>query len=320
MPQETRTFIVTDKEADRRLDVYLSEQMPDHTRNRIKNIIDDGLVLVNGHGVKPSRKVLKNDNIEVIMLPPEITDVAGQNIPLDILYEDSQIIVVNKAAGMVVHPAPGNPDNTLVNALLHHCTDLSGIGGELRPGIVHRLDKGTSGVLVVAKNDIAHNALSMQFSERTTKKEYRAVVLGRPPTDRGTWNEPIGRHPTQRKKMSIHSKTGRSAVTHFEVLSHRDGVTALAVRIETGRTHQIRVHCNAHDCPVANDELYSGVKRIRQIQNDVIQKLISDLTRPALHAYRISFFHPTTKQSMTLTAPLPMDLILIFNALGVSDE
>jgi 23S rRNA pseudouridine1911/1915/1917 synthase len=317
MPEIAHSYTIAPESASKRIDVFLSAKLEDVTRSRIKTLIDKGNVTVNDKKVKPSYKVCATD-IVAITIPEAIpTEVIPQDIPLDIVFEDDQIIVVNKPSGMVVHPAAGNPDKTLVNALLAHCDDLSGIGGEMRPGIVHRLDKGTSGVIIVAKNDNAHNILSKQFSDRLTQKEYLGIVLGKPPEDSGTWDQPIGRHPVYRKLMSVNSRSSKPAVTHYKVLAGKVGLTALSLRIETGRTHQIRVHCKSAGCPIAHDEIYSGMKRIKRIKNDAIRILVESLERPALHAYKLALRHPVSGELMEFEAAPPEDLRQIFELLGV---
>ena len=317
MPVTTRHLTVGPSDGGVRLDSFLVRQIPELTRSRIKSLIEAGHVTVDGRTIKPSAKTAVGQVVQITL--PEVQPAAmrPQAMTLDILFEDRDMVVVNKPPGLVVHPAAGNPDRTLVNALLHHCTDLSGIGGVLRPGIVHRLDKGTSGVIVAAKNDAAHNNLAEQFSNRTVGKQYRGIVLGKPMPANGTWNQPIGRHPSQRKKMSVRSKSPRTALTRYQCLGHVDQVSALALHIETGRTHQIRVHCAAAGYPVAHDELYGGIKRIRSIPNETLRDLLDALTRPALHAHRLELSHPTSQKPCVFQAPLPKDMATIFDFLGV---
>lgn len=274
-----------------RIDKYLAEKQ-ELSRVTVQRLIEEGNILVNGKKAKPSYAVQVGD--EVIIQMPEVkeTDLTPQNIPLDIIYEDNDIIVVNKAKGMVVHPAVGNPDGTLVNAIMAHCKgNLSGIGGELRPGIVHRLDKDTSGLLIIAKNDKAHLRISEQIQNRQVKKTYLALVKGIVPENEATIKMPIGRSTKDRKKMAVTPK-GKEAITHFKVLERFEKYTYLEVNIETGRTHQIRVHMAEIGHPVVGDMVYSNGKNEFQIEGQM------------LHAYRLEFKHPITEKEMCLEAPL----------------
>ena len=318
MKQSTFEFTVEQGQQGKRLDAYLCEKIPDVSRSRIKNLIEQGFAKVDGAPCKPAGKTGVGQLVELTIPEVEPTEVEPQDIPLDILYEDADLIAINKPAGLVVHPAAGNPDRTLVNALLCHCTDLSGIGGILRPGIVHRLDKGTSGVIIAAKNDRAHHALAEQFASRNVLKKYLAVILGKPSASKGLWDQPIGRHPRNRKKMSVHSHTTRGARTRYELIGYANGVGALSLLIETGRTHQIRVHCATAGCPVAHDDLYSGIKRIPTIKDDALVALLMSLDRPALHAARLEIAHPTENRTMIFVAPLPEDMQNLFDAIGVN--
>ncbi len=289
-----------------RLDAWLSAQRTELSRARWQDLIKSGHVRVNGVVRKASHALHENDLVEFEVPPPEPVDVVPQDIALDILYEDDAIIVLNKPAGLVVHPAAGHPSGTLVNALLHHCTDLAGVGGEIRPGIVHRLDKDTSGALVVAKNETAMARLAAQFKSHTVQKEYVALVWGHPRPERGTINTRIGRSPHNRKKMSARTESGRPAVTHYEITERFRDVSLLRVRIETGRTHQIRVHLAHIGHPVVGDRQYG---RARAAQLPVAP------ARQLLHAARLGIAHPKTGKPLEFNAPLPEDLREMLRAL-----
>lgn len=275
------------------MDIYIAENFNELSRTMIKKLIESNNILVNDKSEKVSYKVQANDNISIDVPEAKETKLKAQEIPLDIIYEDSDIIVVNKPKGMVVHPANGNPDGTLVNAILSICKNsLSGIGGELRPGIVHRLDKDTSGLIIVAKNDKAHINMSEQIKERNVKKTYIALVRGNVPEEEATINMPIGRSTKDRKKMAV-TKNGKQAITHFKVLKRYSKYTLLEIKIETGRTHQIRVHMAEIGYPVVGDAVYSNGKNEFGIEGQM------------LHAYKLEFMHPITNKHMELTAPLP---------------
>ncbi len=277
----------------KRLDQYIAQNKSDLSRTMIKKLIEEKLITVNGKNVKTSYTVQVGDIIKIVVPEAKETKLEAQDIPLSIVYEDNDIIVVNKPKGMVVHPAVGNPDGTLVNAIMAHCKEnLSGIGGELRPGIVHRLDKDTSGLLIVAKNDKAHIAISNQIQNREVKKVYLALVRGNVPEDEATINMPIGRSTKDRKKMAV-TKNGKNAITHFKVLERFGNYTFLEVRIETGRTHQIRVHMSEIGHPVVGDMVYSNGKNEFGVEGQM------------LHAKSLTFKHPTTGKLLNLEAPLP---------------
>ncbi len=277
----------------KRIDAFLSEKLEDTSRVAVQRLIEKGKVLVNEKTVKPSYKVQEGDNIKVEEEMPVEISLKAQEIPLDIIYEDKDIIVVNKPKGMVVHPANGNPDGTLVNAIMAICKDsLSGIGGEIRPGIVHRLDKDTSGIIIVAKNDKAHINLSEQIKEHKVKKTYIALVRGIVRENEATINMPIGRSEKDRKKMAV-TKNGKEAITHFKVLERYDKYTLLEVNIETGRTHQIRVHLSQIGYPIVGDEVYSNGKNEWNVKGQ------------CLHAKSLEFTHPITGEKMYLEAKLP---------------
>ena len=288
-----KNVIVNENDKGKRLDIYIAENFNELSRTMIKKLIESNNVLVNDKSEKVSYKVQANDNISIDVPEAKETKLKAQEIPLDIIYEDSDIIVVNKPKGMVVHPANGNPDGTLVNAILSICKNsLSGIGGELRPGIVHRLDKDTSGLIIVAKNDKAHINMSEQIKERNVKKTYIALVRGNVPEEEATINMPIGRSTKDRKKMAV-TKNGKQAITHFKVLKRYSKYTLLEIKIETGRTHQLRVHMAEIGYPVVGDAVYSNGKNEFGIEGQM------------LHAYKLEFMHPITNKHMELTAPLP---------------
>ncbi len=276
----------------KRMDTFVSFGA-EVSRNRACELLEDGLVLVNGAKATKKTKLKIGDRIEITLPDPVEYEALPQDIPLDIVYEDDDLLVVNKPKGMVVHPAAGNYTDTLVNALLFHCKDsLSGINGVMRPGIVHRIDKNTSGLLMVAKNDNSHNFLAEQIKEHSFKREYEAVVYGNVKTDSGTINAPIARHPVKRKQMAV-STGGRDAVTHYEVLERFEGFTHLRLRLETGRTHQIRVHMAYLGHPVAGDDVYGP------------KKVITSLNGQCLHAKVLGFIHPSTKEYMEFDSQLP---------------
>ena len=278
-----------------RIDAWVSEQMPELTRSAAQRLLAEGMILVNGKAPKKNYKVNAGDTITVTI--PEAAEVPliPQNIPIDIVFEDEDVVVVNKPRGMVVHPAPGHPDGTLVNALLYHCGDtLSGVGGEKRPGIVHRIDKDTSGLLIVAKNDAAHLALSAQLSDRSLSRVYRAVVVGNLREDAGTVDAPIGRHPNDRKKMAVTHQNSRNAVTHWSVLERYRGYTHVRCKLETGRTHQIRVHMAHIGHPLLGDEVYGHAKLPEK-----------GLVGQCLHAKELQFIHPRTGETVHLDTELP---------------
>lgn len=288
-----KNVIVNENDKGKRLDIYIAENFNELSRTMIKKLIESNNILVNDKSEKVSYKVQANDNISIDVPEAKETKLKAQEIPLDIIYEDNDIIVVNKPKGMVVHPANGNPDGTLVNAILSICKNsLSGIGGELRPGIVHRLDKDTSGLIIVAKNDKAHINMSEQIKERNVKKTYIALVRGNVPEEEATINMPIGRSTKDRKKMAV-TKNGKQAITHFKVLKRYSKYTLLEIKIETGRTHQIRVHMAEIGYPVVGDAVYSNGKNEFGIEGQM------------LHAYKLEFMHPITNKHMELTAPLP---------------
>ena len=287
-----KKFIVEKEDAKKRIDAYIAKSA-NISRVNAQRLISEGKILVNGKSVKHSYKTQENDEITMEQEEPKEVELKAENIPLEIIYEDKDIIVVNKPKGMVVHPANGNPDGTLVNAVMAICKDsLSGIGGELRPGIVHRLDKDTSGIIIVAKNDKAHINLSEQIKNHKVEKTYIALVKGNVKENQATINMPIGRSNKDRKKMAV-TKNGKTAITHFKVLKRYDKYTLLEVKIETGRTHQIRVHLSQIGYPIVGDMVYSNGKNEWGIEGQ------------CLHAKSLKFKHPITGKEMYLEAPLP---------------
>jgi len=309
MNEVRQTCMISDDDRALRLDVFVSGKYPSLSRSQVKKMIEDGEIRLNGLVVsKAGLKLRTGDVVEFALRPAQPWQVAAQDIPLHILYEDRHLLVIDKPAGMVIHPAPGHREGTLVNAILHHCDDLSGIGGVIRPGIVHRLDKDTSGVLLVAKNDETHRHLSEQFREHRVKKTYKALVFGSPVEEEGTITLPVGRHPEDRKKMSTRSRRGKEAVTRWRVAGRYGETTLLDVDIETGRTHQIRVHLSSMGHPVVGDRVYGGGGRLKSVRDQALRARLSAMPRQALHAWRIAFSHPVDKREMEFVAPLPEDM------------
>jgi 23S rRNA pseudouridine1911/1915/1917 synthase len=300
-----RNDLVVDAEHDgARLDKFLADQVGGQSRSQIQRLIENGHVVVRRVKTVKANTVVRDGDVVSVDIPaPTPTEVTAEALPLDVLYEDSDLAVVNKPAGMVVHPAAGHDSGTLVNALLHHIVDLSGVGGELRPGIVHRLDKGTSGVMVVAKNDTAHQELARQFHDREIDKRYIALVWGLV-QQRKRIDLPIGRDPVHREKISTRARRARTAVTRVTWARHIPGASLLRVAIATGRTHQIRVHLSAIGHPIVGDTLYGGVHR--RVPHDL--RAVQRLERPFLHAERLAFAHPRTREPLVVTAPLADDL------------
>ncbi|MBR5491489.1 MAG: RluA family pseudouridine synthase [Oscillospiraceae bacterium] len=291
--------------AGERIDALLARNVADLSRSAAQRLIEEGAVQVNGASIKKNYKANVGDNVELSLPEPENVEIVPQDIPISVVFEDDDVIVINKKRGMVVHPAPGHPDGTLVNALLHHCGDsLSGIGGEKRPGIVHRIDMDTSGLLIVAKNDYAHRFLSDQLSDHSLYRVYEAVVYGRVKDDFGTVDAPIGRHPVDRKRMAIVPKGGREAVTHYEVINRYRGYTHIRCRLETGRTHQIRVHMEKIGHPLVGDMVY-GRKRAEK-----------GLEGQCLHARELRFIHPRTEEEVRLSSELPDYFKEVLSKLG----
>jgi 23S rRNA pseudouridine1911/1915/1917 synthase len=307
----THRFTVAAGDAGTRLDQFLAAQDLPFTRSQLKRRIDEGEVCVNGEPAKPARKLRAGD--EISFAPPPATPVAlaAEAIPLAVLYEDRHLIAIDKPPGLVVHPAAGHASGTLVNALLHHCTDLAGVGGELRPGIVHRLDKDTTGVLVAAKDDPTHAALGALFKKKDLLRLYHAVVAPPPPKDEGTIRTLYGRHPVHRKRFTGRVAEGKPAVTHWRVLERWGDLAALVeCRLETGRTHQIRVHLAEQGWPVLGDQTYG-----KRPADPELRALATELGRQALHASVLAFRHPITGAAIDLRAPLPADLQAVVAAL-----
>ncbi len=283
----------SEESKNQRLDAFLASSLDGLTRSQATRLIESGGVAVNERAVSKSYKLAGGEDIAVTLPEPEPVEAVPQDIPLDVVYEDADVIVVNKPSGMVVHPAPGHPDGTLVNALLYHCAGtLSGIGGALRPGIVHRIDRDTSGLIIAAKNDAAHQYLSAQLADHTLARTYECIVVGKLREDRGTVDAPIARHPTDRKRMAVVAG-GREAVTHWEVIARYPGYTHVRCRLETGRTHQIRVHMAYIGHPILGDTVYGAKKEV------------PGLTGQCLHAVGLRFLHPRTHEVMELSCPLP---------------
>ncbi len=283
----------SEESKNQRLDAFLASSLDGLTRSQATRLIESGEVAVNGRAVGKSYKLAGGEDIAVTLPEPEPVEAVPQDIPLDVVYEDADVIVVNKPSGMVVHPAPGHPDGTLVNALLYHCAGtLSGIGGALRPGIVHRIDRDTSGLIIAAKNDAAHQYLSAQLADHTLARTYECIVVGALREDRGTVDAPIARHPTDRKRMAVVAG-GREAVTHWEVIARYPGYTHVRCRLETGRTHQIRVHMAYIGHPILGDTVYGAKKEV------------PGLTGQCLHAVGLRFLHPRTHEVVELFCPLP---------------
>jgi 23S rRNA pseudouridine1911/1915/1917 synthase len=309
-----------------RLDVFVASRLPDISRSYVRKLIDGGHVRVDGNTARAGYRLSAGEDVQVTIPPVEPTDIRAEDIPLDVRYEDDQLLVINKAKGMTVHPAPGSLTGTLVNAVLAHTDDLSGIGGEERPGIVHRLDKDTSGLLVVAKSDLAHAALQKQIQDRSAERLYVALVWGETKFNEALVDAPIGRHPTDRQKMSIirdtDRYTARKAVTHLRVMERFPGFTLLEAKLDTGRTHQIRVHCSFIGHPVVGDPVYGGLKRsipggYSKSAQVEISRLIHDLHGQALHARMLSFNHPVTGERLSFEAEMPKDMADLIGRLRI---
>lgn len=303
-------FTVPPDYEGQRLDRFLVSVLDGHSRSQVQKLIEDGRVTMDRKTPKPNLAVREGDRVVVDVPEPAPADVAAEELPVEILFQDADLAVIDKPAGMVVHPAAGHASGTLVNALLHHLADLSGVGGELRPGIVHRLDRGTSGVMVVAKNDAAHHELARQFHDREVEKEYIALVWGLVQAGRRI-DAAIGRDPKNRQKMSSRARRARHAVTRITRSHPMPGVTLCHVAIHTGRTHQIRVHLSAIGHPIVGDAMYGGVHR--RVPADV--RAVQRLDRPFLHAHRLVFTHPRDGKRLAFTAPLPDDLLSVLDAL-----
>ena len=314
MATRTEHFTVEQSLPGERLDIFLRAKFPAVSRGAMQRLIEQGHIRVDGKTVKPTHSPRAGEKIEIHFPEPKPTAAQPEEIPLDILFEDQSLLVVNKPAGLVVHPAAGHEEHTLVNALLHHCAgSLSGIGGVARPGIVHRLDKETSGCLVVAKNDETHIALSAQFAGRVVKKVYQAIVCGSVPRETGEIHAAIARHPTHRKRMAVHDDSdGRSAHTSYRVLEKLNHATLVEAQIHTGRTHQIRVHFQHLGHPVVGDDTYGATKnrRLKELANYAAPRVL-------LHAKELSFVHPRTQKTLKFSAPLPADFAQALKLLRV---
>lgn len=306
---DENVILIQAEESGERIDALLAHNLDNFSRSAVQKLIEDGNVTLNGKAVKKNYKSVAGDVYEVIL--PEIAEIPliAQNIPLNIAFEDDDIIVINKERGMVVHPAPGHPDGTLVNALMYHCGDsLSGIGGEKRPGIVHRIDKDTSGLLVVAKNDYAHQFLSAQLADRSLSRVYEAVVRGTLKEDSGTIDRPIGRHPTDRKRMAVTDRNSKNAVTHWEVIARYNSYTHVRCKLETGRTHQIRVHMASIGHPLLGDSTYGAASPDKGLEGQ------------CLHARQLKLIHPRTEKQVVIESELPEYFIQVLDKLGHSKD
>ena len=302
---EDENLLIQAEESGERIDALLAHTVEGLSRSAAQRLLEEGHVLLRGQPVRKNYKCVKGDCFEVCLPPPEEAELIAQEIPLQVAYEDGDLIVVDKPRGLVVHPAPGHPDGTLVNALLFHCGDsLSGIGGEKRPGIVHRIDKDTSGLLIVAKNDFAHQAPSEQLKDRSLSRTYEAVVRGTLREDTGVIDRPIGRHPTDRKRMAVTEKNSRPAVTHWEVIARYRGYTHVRCHLETGRTHQIRVHMASIGHPLLGDFTYGAPSPDKGLEGQ------------CLHARQLRFIHPRSGEQILIESPLPDYFTQVLARLG----
>lgn len=296
---------ITAEESGERIDALLARTLPSLSRSQVQKLLEQGMVTLNGRELKKNFRCSAGEGYEVLLPEPAELPLIPQNIPLDVVYEDGDLIVINKPRGLVVHPAPGHPDGTLVNALLYHCGDsLSGIGGQRRPGIVHRIDKDTSGLLIVAKNDFAHQGLSAQLADHSLCREYEALVRGNFKQDSGTVDKPIGRHPVDRKRMAVTEKNAKPAVTHWQLLASYRGYSHILCRLETGRTHQIRVHMASIGHPLLGDFTYGAPSPEKGLEGQ------------CLHARRLRFVHPRTGEHILLETELPAYFMDVLARLG----
>ena len=296
---------ITAEESGERIDALLARSLPSLSRSQVQKLLEQGMVTLNGRALKKNFRCSAGETYEVLLPEPDDLPLISQNIPLDVVYEDGDLIVINKPRGLVVHPAPGHPDGTLVNALLYHCGDsLSGIGGQRRPGIVHRIDKDTSGLLIVAKNDFSHQGLSAQLADHSLCREYEALVRGNFKQDCGTIDKPIGRHPIDRKRMAVTDKNSKPAVTHWQLLASYRGYSHILCRLETGRTHQIRVHMASIGHPLLGDFTYGAPSPEKGLEGQ------------CLHARRLRFVHPRTGEHVLLETELPAYFTDVLSRLG----
>jgi 23S rRNA pseudouridine1911/1915/1917 synthase len=304
------TFKVQPADLHKRLDLFLKGKGVPYSRSQLKKWIDEGRISVNGKSEKGGYRLKGGDFLEVFPEDPIPLSLTPENIPLSILYEDKDLLVLDKPPGLVVHPAPGNYSGTLVHALLFHCLDLSGIGGMLRPGIVHRLDKDTSGLMIVAKNDASHQQLIRQFQTGKVIKEYQALIWGLPQKNHGRIEKPIGRHPVQRKKMTVDENKGKPAVTEWQVIERfpTQKITWMKLGLKTGRTHQIRVHLSSQGLPVVGDPLYGGGKNIKTKEKGLPTEVLKTISRQLLHSSHLTFSHPTNRNLLDFSSPLPGDM------------
>jgi 23S rRNA pseudouridine1911/1915/1917 synthase len=312
--ETTHTFVVRSHEVTKRLDLFISEKLPELTRSGVKNLITKGLVTINGHAAKASHRVKDSQEVLVRLPEPEPPGVEPEPIPLDIIYEDGDVIVINKQAGLTVHPGAGRKTGTLVNALVHHTNKLSSIGGPLRPGIVHRIDKDTSGLIVVARNDRSHISLAKQFKDHTTTRRYHALVWGSIKDDEGTVDLPIGRDTRDRKKISPRTRRARRAVTRYRVLKRWGWLTLVEVTLDTGRTHQVRVHLSSITHPVVGDRVYGKRTPPPNMAKPVADR-IKGLKENCLHAMTLGFVHPGKDEYMVFKAPYPRHMVELISLL-----
>ncbi|SER53110.1 RluA family pseudouridine synthase [Lachnobacterium bovis] len=304
-------IIITEKDVNERVDKFLNATFPDFTRSFIQKAIKNGEILLNGQNVKANYKLKLNDSIELNINDPVELEIEPEDIPLDILYEDDDVLIVNKPKNMVVHPSAGHLSHTLVNAIMFHCKDsLSGINGVIRPGIVHRIDMNTTGSLIICKNDLSHTDIAEQIKEHSVNRIYVGLVYGQLKEDDGTIEGPIGRNPNDRKKMAINYKNGKPAITHYHVLERFNEYTYVRFKLETGRTHQIRVHMASIGHPLVGDDVYSNVKKCK----------FKHLEGQCLHAQTIGFVHPSTKEYVEFSAPLPDYLDKLLNTLRINEH